>query len=158
MASDIQRYEPLSLLTQMQQDLNRLFPDWFNYNRRLGESTVETSQWAPRVDIKEEPGRFVVLADLPGVDPKDIEITMENQILCIKGHKVTETQAQKDDYARKERFEGRFYRQFTLPETGDSDHITANCRQGVLEIEIPKKEQVKPRRIEIKAQEENSAK
>lgn len=148
--SNLQRYEPWSLLSQIQNDLSRMFPDLVSTHRQAGESNVETSQWAPRVDIKEEPNRFVVLADLPGVDPDKIEITMENQILSIKGERITESEEKNKNYSRKERYEGRFYRQFTLPETADSEQITAQCSKGVLELTIPKKEPNKARKIEVK--------
>lgn len=148
--SNIQRYEPWSLLNQIQNDLNCVFPELLSRsNRQMGESNVETSQWAPRVDIKEEPSRFVVFADIPGVSPENFEITMENQTLSIKGEKIVDKAEQKESYSRKERFEGRFYRQFTLPETADGEHITAQCHKGVLEISIPKKEPHKARKIEV---------
>jgi HSP20 family protein len=157
--STMQRYEPWSLLSQMQHELSDIFPGWRSAGaRQLGESNVETSQWAPRVDIKEEPNRFIVLADIPGVDPEQIDITMENQVLTIKGEKVLESEDKKDNYTRKERFEGRFYRHFTLPETADSEQISAQYRKGVLEISIPKKEQIKPRKIEVKVSEDNNGK
>lgn len=156
--ANIQRYEPWSLLNQFQQDVNRMFSDLMPVNRQIGEATVAAGQWAPLVDIKEDSDKFVVMADIPGVDPNQIKITMENQVLAIEGEKVFEKQEEKDNYTRKERFEGRFYRQFTLPASADSEKVTAQCRNGVLAITIPKKEQAKPRQIEVKAMEEITTK
>jgi HSP20 family protein len=110
---------------------------------------VVTSQWAPRVDIKEEPQRFVIQADIPGVDPKDIEIHMDKGILSIKGERKIESSASSDEYSRVERAHGMFYRRFALPDSANPEGITASGKHGVLEISIPKKPETTPRRIEV---------
>ena len=115
-------------------------------------SNVVTSQWAPRVDIREDEQRFVILADVPGVDPAQIEVSMEKGILTIKG----ERQAPNGDngkYTRVERAHGVFHRRFTLPDSADAEGITATGKFGVLEIVIPKKPLATPRRITINAAE-----
>lgn len=142
----IMRYEPLSTFTQFQSELSKLL------DRRLGNednSMVETSHWTPFVDIKEEANRFVLYADIPGVDPKDIEITMENGVLSIKGERMAEAKEEKHDYSRIERMKGVFYRRFALPDTADPENITAHGKHGVLEISIPKREKAKTRKIEV---------
>ena len=110
-----------------------------------------TSQWVPRVDIKEEPSRFVILADIPGVDPKTIEVNMEKGILSIKGERGSEAKEESDKFTRVERTRGLFYRRFALPDSADAAGITANGKHGVLENVIPKKPETTPRRISIQA-------
>lgn len=141
------RYEPWTVINQLQSDLNKMF------EHRLSNednSTVETSRWTPMVDIKEEPNRFVLYADIPGVDPKEIEISMENGVLAIKGERSTEEKAEGENYSRVERTKGVFYRRFTLPDTADAEGITAHGKHGVLEVVIPKREKAKARKIEVK--------
>jgi HSP20 family protein len=130
------------------------------FNRVLGKflgeaetdndaSSVVTSQWVPRVDIKEEANRFVIFADLPGMDPKDIEIHMDKGILTLKGERKAEARSENERYARVERAHGVFYRRFALPESADQDGIAATGRNGVLEITIPKRPESTPRRIAV---------
>jgi Molecular chaperone (small heat shock protein) len=108
-----------------------------------------TSQWTPRVDIKEEDKRFVILADIPGVDPKDIDISMDKGILAIRGERKSESKEQNGKVTRVERSYGAFYRRFALPDSADADGISATGKLGVLEISIPKKPETTPRRISI---------
>ena len=113
------------------------------------QSDVVTSQWAPRVDIKEEADRFVIFADIPGVDPKDIEVQMDKGILTLKGERSAEEGEEGKDYSRRERAWGAFHRRFALPDSADPDGITASGRHGVLRIDIPKRPQATPRRIQV---------
>ena len=114
------------------------------------QSTVETSQWAPRVDIREEDKRFVILADVPGVDPAKIDVSMDKSILTIKGERVADSEDNGNKVTRQERIYGTFHRRFSLPESADAEGISAHGRYGVLEISIPKKPETTPRRITIK--------
>ncbi|MDZ7828406.1 MAG: Hsp20/alpha crystallin family protein [Halofilum sp. (in: g-proteobacteria)] len=114
-----------------------------------GSSNVATSDWVPVVDIKEEKDRFVLHADLPGVKREDIDITMEDGVLSIRGERRLEEIQEEGEYKRIERAYGSFYRRFSLPDTADADNISARSTDGVLEVVIPKRESVKPRRIEI---------
>ncbi len=146
----IVRYNTLNPLPgrNLQEEFKQVF------ERLLGEATgdqsdVVTSQWAPRVDIREEPGRFVILADIPGVDPKDIEVQMDKGILTLKGERAGEAEAEGERYSRRERAWGSFYRRFALPDSADADGITASGRHGVLRIDIPKRPETTPRRIEV---------
>ncbi len=140
------RYEPFSLLNRLHGDLDRLLEN------RLGDDTRATvSDWVPAVDIKEEDNRFVLRADVPGVDPKDIEITMEDGVLTVRGERTSETKEGTDGFRRVERVSGRFYRRFTMPDTADAEAITARSLNGVLEVAIPKQPRVQPRRIAIEA-------
>lgn len=144
----LRRYEPWSLLNQLQTDLTKVF------DRSLADdnSTVETSRWIPLVDIKEEPSRFVLYADIPGVDPKDIEISMENGVLTIKGERTSKKE-ENEGYTRIERSTGTFYRRFALPDTADAEGIVAHGRHGVLEVIIPKREKAKARKIAVISKE-----
>lgn len=112
-------------------------------------SDSATSQWAPRVDIREEAERFVILADIPGVDPQDIEVQMDKGILSLKGQRAGEEQEEGARFSRRERTWGSFHRRFALPDSADPDGITASGRHGVLRIDIPKRPQATPRRIQV---------
>jgi HSP20 family protein len=103
----------------------------------------------PRVDIKEEAERFLILADLPGVDPNAIEVQMDKGILSIKGERQTESVTEGDRYSRIERAHGVFYRRFALPDSANPEGITATGKHGVLEISIPKRPETTPRRIQV---------
>ncbi|MDX1513596.1 MAG: Hsp20/alpha crystallin family protein [Gammaproteobacteria bacterium] len=143
------RYEPISLLRRLNEEVGRLFDENYYGLSDSDQSSAVTSHWAPAVDIKEETDRFVLRADVPGVDSKDIDITMENGVLTIKGERKREDMEQRDGYKRVERVYGSFYRRFTLPDTADADKISATNKNGVLEVTIPKQEKVQPRRIEV---------
>jgi HSP20 family protein len=144
-------YEPWSLLDRFQQQLNQLgYADKALADNDSDYSNVVTSRWSPAVDIKEEAARFLITADLPGVDPKDIEITMDNGVLTIRGERQSEAREEKEGYKRVERVSGAFYRRFSLPDTADAERIEAKGKDGVLEVAIPKHEKVRPRKIEVK--------
>ena len=144
----IVRYEPFSLLNQLQREVSRLF----DTNRFSDEeSSVAASDWVPTVDIKEEDDRFIIQADLPGVDPKDIEIAMENGILTLKGQRISETKEETEKYKRIERVRGTFLRRFSLPETVAADKIAAKSRNGMLEVVVPKGSTTQPRKINVEA-------
>jgi len=112
-------------------------------------SGVVASEWAPRVDIREEDKRFVIAADIPGIDPKDIEINMDKGVLSIRGERKAEHKDENGKYTRVERTHGVFHRRFALPDSANADAIRATGRHGVLEIEIPKRPEAAPRKIDI---------
>lgn len=140
-------YEPWNLMNQWRRDIERAFNQMDNGERY---SDVTTAAWSPAVDIKEEDDAYRLYADVPGVNPNDIEVHMENGVLTVRGERKSETQEERDSYSRIERVTGSFYRRFTLPETVDAEHITAKSNHGVLEVRIPKQEKVQPRRITVK--------
>ncbi|MGH8512135.1 MAG: Hsp20/alpha crystallin family protein [Gammaproteobacteria bacterium] len=146
---EVTRYEPWSVLNQVQNEMSRLFESRFGNIHNADNSSVVTSNWTPTVDIKEEDTRFVLYADLPGIDPKDIEITMDNGVLSVKGQRVLDNEEARAGYKRVERAYGTFYRRFSLPDTADAERIEATGRNGVLEIVIPKHERVQPRKIAV---------
>jgi len=146
----IARYDPWTLLQRFQEDVNRLLGDGRIAPGLEGdESSVVTSRWVPAVDIREERDRFVLQADIPGVDPKEIEVTMDNGVLTIKGERRLEESREENGFKRIERAYGTFYRRFSLPDTADAERISASGRNGVLEVVIPKQERVQPRRIAV---------
>lgn len=147
---NIRPYEPVSLLHRLNEDVNRLFSAQspFLLGDRDGSSVV-TSNWLPTVDLKEEADRFVLSADVPGVDPKDIEITMENGVLSIRGERKLEQEDKGEGYLRTERLYGTFHRRFTLPGNADAENVTAKSNNGVLEVVIPKRQEALPRRISV---------
>src|SRR5579859_3944740 len=106
--------------------------------------------WTPSVDIQEEAQRYVIHADVPGVDPKDIEISMEDGVLSLSGERKSENRDQQDGWSRTERHTGRFLLRFTLPEGTDAEGISAQGSHGVLEIMIPKVAKAQPRKISVK--------
>ena len=114
----ITRYSPWQVHGgNMHEEIRNVFDRFFNTDE-TDQSNVVTSQWTPRVDIKEEDTRFVIFADIPGVDSKDIEITMEKGILSIKGERKAEATGQNGKLTRSERSHGLFYRRFALPHSG----------------------------------------
>ncbi len=140
------RYEPWTLMNQLQNEMSRLIDPRLT---RTQEDNVVTSDWVPAVDIKEEDDRFLIAADIPGVEPKDIEVHMENGLLTLRGERSFASSEEKDGYKRVERARGSFYRRFSLPDTADADRISAKYTNGVLEIVIPKHEKVQPRKIAV---------
>jgi HSP20 family protein len=143
----LMRYQPWNLINQLHRELDRAFDGTL----RSDSENAVVADWLPSVDIKEEPDRWVIQADLPGVDPKDIEITMEDGVLTLRGERKSESREERDGWRRVERVSGQFFRRFSLPDTADAEGITAKGIHGVLEIAIPKQAKVQPRRITVKA-------
>jgi HSP20 family protein len=142
------RYEPWALVDRLQRSFDRAFDGAFAASQNSDSQNVS---WIPTVDVHEEAERFVVRADLPGVNREDIEITAEKGVLTLRGERKSEKREQTPSYARHERVAGSFLRRFTLPENADGDTITATHVNGVLEVVIPKKAQPEARRIKIEA-------
>ena len=144
------RYEPWNVVSQLQSEINRVFG-----NLSDTDSNSATSEWSPAVDVREFSNRFQLLLDVPGVDPKDVEITLDNGVLTVSGTRSEEKAvgsngAEQPQQQRLERRLGRFYRRFILPDTADADNVNATGRNGVLEIVIPKQPKAQPRRITVK--------
>jgi HSP20 family protein len=145
------RYEPWALFNQLQSEINRLFDTRTGVAPGEDSSTVVTSAWMPAVDIREDQDRFTLFADIPGVQPKDIEITMENGVLTIRGERRLESEEEREGFKRVERARGTFYRRFSLPDSADPERVSAKGKDGVLEITIPKHERVQPRKISVES-------
>jgi HSP20 family protein len=144
----IVRYEPWAVVNRLHQSLDQFFNETLSSPEASSSPSVA---WVPRVDVHEEKDRFVVLADVPGVDPKDIDITAENGVLTVRGERKSEKRATENGYERVERVSGAFLRRFTLPEGANTDSIKAKQTNGVLEVTIPKQPQVQARRISVDA-------
>jgi HSP20 family protein len=144
----ITRYNSWTQPNRFQDEIKQVFDRFFG-EEEGDQSNVVTSQWTPRVDVREEDKRFVILADIPGVDPKDIEISMDKGILTVRGERKSETKEENGKLTRVERSYGAFYRRFSLPDSADADGISAAGKHGVLEIAIPKKPETTPRRIAV---------
>ena len=142
----IVRYEPWSVVSRFHQSLDNFFNEALSAPEA---STSRNTNWVPRVDIHEEKDRFVVLADVPGVEPKDIDITAENGVLTVRGERRSEKRETENGYERVERVSGTFLRRFTLPEGANTESIKAKQTNGVLEVTIPKTPVAQPRRISI---------
>ncbi len=145
------RYEPWSLLNQLHGEVDRMFSARPGRNGEDNDQLLGGSDWTPAVDIREEDSRYIIHADVPGVDPNDIEINMEDGVLSIKGERHSETTDEREGYKRVERVRGSFFRRFSMPDTADADAVTARSKDGVLEIVIPKQEKVLPKRIQVES-------
>lgn len=143
------RVQPWRAFDNLQDEINELFEQ----SRHQPSDTRELAHgsWQPTVDIKEEKDKFVLNADVPGVDPKDIEVSMQNGVLTIEGKRDDKHEEKDDNFVRVERISGRFYRQFNLPQTADQDAISARSNHGVLEITIPKAQQKDAKKIEVQS-------
>ena len=142
----LMRWNPIKDIMAIQEEMNKLFDETLD---KFSEGAIQERIWEPLVDIYEENDKFVIKAEVPDVDKKDIEITVEDNVLTIKGEKKLEKEEKKENYLRAERFYGSFRRSFTLPTTVDKEKIKAHLDKGVLTIEIPKKEETKPKKIAI---------
>lgn len=138
----MQMYRPWGLLGEFQREINQLFDP-------RNDASVVTNDWVPAVDVREHKDRFVIRADLPGVDPKNIDVTMENGMLTIRGKREEEKETGGNGWHRVERASGSFYRRFSLPDSADAEKISAHTANGVLEVTIPKQERVKARKISV---------
>ena len=142
-------YEPFKAMTRLQDEMSRFFRSGDLFPAAFDESSIATSQWLPSVDIKDEDDKFVIRADIPGVSPKDIEVSMDNGMLTIKGERKTEEKDESNGYRRVECSYGSFYRRFSLPDSADAEHVKAKGKDGVLEITVGKKEPSKAKRIKV---------
>lgn len=145
----IVRYDPWRTLSQLQNEMNRL------YEEQMGDETTENgmvaTDWRPAVDVQEDPNQYVITADIPGVDPKDIEVSLDNGVLTIRGERRQDSEQEAGNFKRVERVRGTFFRRFTLPDTADADKVKAKSNHGELQITIPKQEQEQPRKIEVES-------
>lgn len=144
----ITRYYPWAP-SRVANEVNQIFGRLLGADETATGTTATTNAWAPRVDIKEEANRFVILADVPGVDPATIDVQMDKNVLSIKGERAAEAAAENEKLTRSERTYGAFYRRFALPESANAEGISATGKHGVLEISIPKKPETTPRRIAV---------
>ena len=148
--NNLMRQDPWSLMPRLQDEINRLFGA-----ANESDSSAATANWVPAVDIHEYGDRFEFYVDLPGVDPKDVSLTLEAGILTLSGDRlervVGKVGGESQQYLRTERGQGRFYRRFVLPNTADGEKVNATGKNGVLTVTVPKQAKAMPRRIQIAA-------
>lgn len=141
---------PAGGILSMQREINRLFDSFFRGGAQEDEGLFPCA-WAPAVDLAEKEGDFVVKAELPGVDRSDVRITMQDNVLTIRGEKRQEKEESgKPNYRRVERSYGSFERSFALPAPVKSDGVEAAFKDGILTITLPKAEEARPRQIDVK--------
>jgi len=131
----------------LQERMNRMFDE--SYRGRQGAEDWMGGSWAPAVDIYEHNGNIVLQAELPGLDPKDVDVRVENNVLTLRGQRKLDETVNKDSYHRVERAYGAFTRSFTLPSQIDTEKIQANYKDGVLRLTLPTREEAKPKQIAI---------
>lgn len=143
----ITRYDPFRDLRNLQQEVNRLFSS--SFTRSFGDEGFARGAWAPNVDIYENKDQIVLEAELPGMTREDFEVTIENNVLTLRGERRFEKKEESENYHRVERSYGSFSRSFTLPQSVSSENVTADYQNGVLRVALQKREEVKTKRIEI---------
>ena len=146
----ITRYDPFRDLRSLQEEVNRLFST--NLTRGFGEEGIGRGAWNPSVDIYENKDQIVLEAELPGMKQEDFELTVENNVITLRGERRFEKFDDADNYHRVERSYGAFTRSFTLPQTVSAEGATAEYQNGVLRVTLPKREETKSRRIEISSE------
>jgi len=138
------RYQPWGSHQELWNEVNKLF------DRNTNDtSSGATADWAPAVDIEEHADKFVLFADVPGVDPASIEVTLDKGVLTLSGSREARVEQKEVQSRREERVSGRFFRRFSLPDTVDSDSVKASNKHGVLEVVIPKRPAAQPRKIAV---------
>lgn len=152
----ITRYDPFRDLRNLQEEVNRLFTG--NVGRSFEDEGIARGSWSPSVDIYENKEQIVLEAELPGMKREEFDLTVENNTLTLRGERQFEKKQEADNYHRVERAYGSFTRSFTLPNTVSGEGATADYRNGVLRVVIPKREETKARRIEIRSEGSETAK
>lgn len=145
----IVRWQPFSTTMAAEREFERLFRDSFAAFGGEREAEPSTRPWAPAVDIYETENSIVLKAELPGIDPKDVEVRVEDNTLYMKGERKFEKETKDENYHRVERSYGSFARSFSLPNSIDADKVVAEYKDGVLNLTLPKREEAKPKTIRI---------
>jgi HSP20 family protein len=146
--SSVMRQDPWGVMPRLQEEINRLFG-----NSRENDSSSAMAGWVPPVDIHEFANRFELYVDLPGVDPSEVELTLDGGVLTLSGNRHEQVAKSGEDLQgrRIERGYGQFHRRFVLPDTVDGEKVNASGKNGVLTVTIPKQAKAMPRRIQIDA-------
>ena len=150
----IVRWEPFRDLVTIQDRMNRIFDDAFRGVGRQGaeEDWALGGSWAPPVDIYEHEGTLVLKTELPGIEPKDVDIRVENNVLTLRGERKFDQELKRESCHRVERSYGSFSRSFTLPSIVDTTNIKAEFKDGVLRVTMSKREEAKPKQIQIQVE------
>ncbi|MFO0794616.1 MAG: Hsp20/alpha crystallin family protein [Candidatus Brocadiaceae bacterium] len=147
MARDLIKWSGFPSISSLQGEMNRMFDRFFKGGEEFG---FETGAWLPPVDLVETNDKITVKAEIPGIDPKEVDISIQGDTLLIKGEKKEEKEEKGKNYYRMERRYGGFTRSIDLPSSVDTNKVSAECKNGVLEITLQKKEEVKPKQIQVK--------
>jgi HSP20 family protein len=147
------RWDPFREFTTLQDRMNRLFRDSFSDGR---EEALTTTSFAPAVDVYEDEHNVALKIEVPGIDEKDIDVRIENNTLTVHGERNFEKEEKEENYRRVERQYGSFTRSFTLPNTVDTEKVSANYEKGVLKVTLPKKAEAKPKQIRVSAGNEKT--
>ena len=141
------RFEPFRELSTLQERINRAFRE--SYNGADRDDSLTTSSFAPAVDVYEDEHQVALKIEVPGIDEKDIDVQVENNVLTVHGERKIEKEEKEENYRRVERQYGSFTRTFTLPQTVDTEKVSAIYDKGVLKIALPKKAEAKPKQIKV---------
>src|SRR5438128_12216479 len=152
----ITRYDPFRDLRNLQEEVNRLFTG--NVGRGFDDEGIARGSWSPSVDIYENKDQIVLEAELPGMKREDFDLSVENNVITLRGERRFEKKDETDNYHRVERAYGSFLRSFTLPNAVSGEGAVADYRNGVLRVVLPKREETKARRIEVKGESGEAAK
>jgi len=147
----ITRWDPFREVVALQNRMNSLFRD---LNDDGGPMT--TAAFAPAADIYEDEGKIAIKLEVPGIDEKDLDVSVENNTLTVKGERKFEKEEKEENFHRVERRYGSFFRAFTLPSTVDTEHVTANYQNGVLKLELKKKPEAQPKQIKVNVEKGKS--
>lgn len=143
------RWEPMRELTRLRDEMDRIFESWPRFfGRTFGEEGLRGA-WMPAVDIREGKDAIVVTAELPGIDAEDVDVSVQENVLTIRGERRREETREDETLHRVEREYGVFERSFSLPRSADPNKIQANYRDGVLSLTVPKREEAKPKTLKI---------
>jgi HSP20 family protein len=143
---------PATTLSSLRDEMNDLFSRfWTSASEPFG-----LAEWSPALDVSETDEAVLVNVEIPGIDPKDLDISVVGDTLTIRGEKTDETEQSGRNYHRVERRYGSFTRSLTLPASVDADNVTATVKQGVLEVRLPKKEEARAKRIEVQGEDAKS--
>jgi len=140
----IVRWDPFREVATLQNRVNALFRDFSE-----GEGAVTTASFIPAVDIYEDEKKVVLKLEVPGMEEKDLDVSVENNVLTVKGERKFEKEEKEENFHRIERRYGSFFRAFTLPQTVDAEHIKADYHAGVLKLELTKKPEAQPKQIKV---------
>jgi HSP20 family protein len=146
----ITRWDPFREVVALQNRMNSLFRD---LNVAEGESPMTTASFVPAVDIYEDDKKVMLKLEVPGIEQKDLDVSVENNTLTVKGERKFEKEEKEENFHRIERRYGSFFRAFTLPSTVDTDNVHASYNAGVLKLELAKKPEAQPKQIKIKVDE-----
>ena len=145
---DLIRWNPWNEFVSLRERMNRMFEDSL-FRPERHEDGVGLGAWSPAVDMFEKDDKFVIKAELPGLDKKDVNVDLQNGVLTLKGERKHESEVKEENFYRREMSYGKFMRSFRLPADVDADKIRAEFQNGLLTVEVPKPEEHKPKQIKV---------